>query len=128
MMSGKHLWTDGGEELADVPRAVWEQLVEEVEDADYMATIRDMEAAIEAGTMETFPGELVFAISNGANAVRSFRDHRGLTVEALAETAGLSRAYVTQIETGVRTGTAATLAKLAKALGVDVELLICSQD
>ena len=127
-MGVQYLRTDGGEELVVVPRAVWEQLVAEVEDAEDIAAIREMEAAIEAGTMETFPGELVFAISNGANAVRSFRDHRGLTVEALAETAGLSRAYVTQIETGVRTGTAATLAKLAKALGVDVELLICSQD
>ena len=127
-MGVQYLRTDGGEELVVVPRAVWEQLVAEVEDAEDIAAIREMEAAIEAGRMETFPGELVFAISNGANAVRSFRDFRGLTVEALAETAGLSRAYVTQIETGVRTGTAATLAKLAKALGVDVELLICSQD
>jgi len=35
---------------------------------------------------------------------------------------------VTQIETGVRTVTAATLAKLAKALGVDVELSIWNRN
>jgi transcriptional regulator with XRE-family HTH domain len=36
----------------------------------------------------------------------------------------LSRAYVSQIEGGKRTGSAATLAKLAQALGVSVAGLI----
>ena len=42
----------------------------------------------------------------------------------LAKRAGISGAYLSQIESGVREGTGATLKKLAKALGVDLDLLI----
>ena len=123
-MGVQFLRTDSGEELAVVPRAEWEALVEALEDAEDNAAADRVEAAIAAGEMETFPGELIFALSNGANGVRAFREHRGLTAEALAAKAGISRAYLTQIESGSRKGTAATLKKLAAALGVDMELLV----
>lgn len=115
---------DDGEELAVLPRADFEALIEALEDAEDNAAADKVEAAIAAGEMEVFPGELVFSISDGANPVRAFREHRGLTAEALATRAGISRAYLTQIETGSRAGTAATLKKLATALGVDLELLV----
>ena len=123
-MGVQYLTTPTGDELAVLPRADFEALLELVEDAEDNAACDAIEAALAAGTMETFPGELVFAISDGANPVRAFRDHRGLTAEALAASAGISRAYLSQIEAGSRKGTAATLKKLAKALGVDVDLLI----
>ncbi|MEY4907314.1 MAG: hypothetical protein RL260_1032 [Pseudomonadota bacterium] len=56
--------------------------------------------------------------------MRAWREHRGMTLQVLADAAGLSRAYVSQIEGGKRTGSAATLAKLAQALGVSVAGLI----
>ncbi len=123
-MSVQYLTTPGGDELAVLPRADFEALLELVEDAADNAAADEIEKALAAGTMETFPGELVSALIHGANPVRTFRDHRGLTAEALAAKAGISRAYLSQIEAGSRTGTTATLSKLAKALGVDLELLV----
>lgn len=123
-MGVQYLTTPAGDELVVLPRVDFEALLEFVEDAEDLAAAEQIAAAVADGTMETFPGELVFAISDGANPVRAFRDHRGLTAEALAAKAGISRAYLSQIEAGRRNGTAATLKKLATALGVDVDLLI----
>lgn len=123
-MTERFLRTPSGKELVVLSRADWEALVEKAEDYIDIASIKARDAAYQRGEIEAHPAELVYSICDGANPIRAFRDHRGLTVEALAKAAGLSRAYVTQIETGVRTGTAKTLGKLAKALGVDVELLI----
>ena len=118
------LTTAAGEELAVLPRAQWEALVEAAEDAYDIAESEKIRAAIASGEMEVFPGELISSLIHGANGVRAFREHRGLTAEALAAKAGISRAYLTQIESGSRKGTAATLKKLAAALGVDMELLV----
>lgn len=123
-MTVQFITAEDGREMALLPREEWERLMDLAEEAEDLADAERLHAAWKAGEIEAYPAELVYALGDGANPVRTFREHRGLTVEALATAAGLSRAYVTQIEIGVRTGTAATLAKLAKALGVDVEMLI----
>ena len=73
---------------------------------------------------EGFPVALVKREIAGEHPVAIFRDHRGLTAAALADATGLSRAYISEIENGKKTGSAATLLKIARALEVDVELLI----
>ena len=73
---------------------------------------------------ESFPMELVDRLLAGDNAVRVYRDHRGMTQKQLAGAAGINPLYLSQIERGVRTGSARTLAALAEALGVDVDDLI----
>jgi transcriptional regulator with XRE-family HTH domain len=55
--------------------------------------------------------------------LRAWREQRGLTLQTLAAAAGLSKPYVSQIEGGKRAGTAATLKKLARALGVPMGAL-----
>jgi transcriptional regulator with XRE-family HTH domain len=46
-----------------------------------------------------------------------------MTSQALADAAGVSRPYISQIETGRRTGTLATLQCLAQALAIPVQAL-----
>jgi transcriptional regulator with XRE-family HTH domain len=46
-----------------------------------------------------------------------------LTLQALADAAGVSKPYVSQIEGGKRAGTTATLKKLAGVLGVPLDVL-----
>ena len=60
---------------------------------------------------------------DGSHSVRAWREHRGLTLQALADAAGISKAYVSQIEGGKRAGTAATVKKLAKVLRVPLDAL-----
>lgn len=50
--------------------------------------------------------------------LRYFRAERGLTLEQLAEVTGLSRGFLSQLETGARQPSTATLALLAEALKV----------
>jgi transcriptional regulator with XRE-family HTH domain len=53
-------------------------------------------------------------------AIRHLRIKRGLSQEDLAKNAGLSRTFLTGVETGTRNLTLQTMSRLAEALGVGV--------
>ena len=59
--------------------------------------------------------------NTGDSPLKVFREYRGLTQAALAELAGISRLYLSQIETGRRGGSVKTLRALAKALDVELD-------
>lgn len=52
------------------------------------------------------------------------RERRALTQEKLAELAGLHRAYIGQIERGEKNIGLRNLEKIAKALNVDIRVLV----
>jgi transcriptional regulator with XRE-family HTH domain len=52
--------------------------------------------------------------------VRSLREARGLSLKALAEGAGVSESFVSQIERGVANPSVASLRRLSEALGASV--------
>lgn len=68
---------------------------------------------------ETFPLEIATRLTAGDNPLKVFREYRGLTQEALAEEAGLSTGYVSQMETGFRPGSVKSLGRLAIILGIE---------
>lgn len=115
----------GGEELAIMSRAHFDRLMERLED---MADAREAKAIlgrVTRGKEEVFPAAIVRqTLSSGANRIRIWRDYRAMTAEKLAKAAGISRAYLTQIENGHRTGPAELYAKLAGILKVDMEMLM----
>lgn len=59
--------------------------------------------------------------------LRELRAARGFTQEQLCEAAGVSVDAVNRIERGERTPTLATLASLARALGVEITDLVRSE-
>ena len=79
--------------------------------------------AAKARKSEAFPAEVVNAILDGIHPVKALCEYRRLTQAALAKSAGIGKLYLSQIETGRRTGSLATLRALAKALRVDLELV-----
>ena len=111
---------DGKPAFYVLPAALWELVREAVEDAEDAAAY-DRAIANDDGTR--YPAAVVQAELDGVSSVRAWRTTRGLTAQALADAAGLSRPYLSQIESGKRTGTAATLKKLALALNVPVGAL-----
>ncbi len=95
-------------------------MCESLDDADAVAAY-DRAVAQDDGF--TIPAAVMRAELDGSHSVRAWREHRGLTLQALADAAGISKAYVSQIEGGKRAGTAATLKKLAKVLRVPLDAL-----
>lgn len=112
---------DGKRLFYVVPADIWEQVKEMVEDAEDAAAYAE---AVANDDGVRFPAAVAYAIADGATPLRAWREHKGLTLQALADAAGVSKPYVSQIEGGKRTGTTATLRKLAAALGVPVGALV----
>lgn len=69
------------------------------------------------------PAAVANAILNGQQPVKAWREHRDLTQEALAGKAGISKAYLCQIETRKRVGALKTLRAIADALAVSMNEL-----
>jgi len=59
--------------------------------------------------------------------IKELREKAGLTVEALAEQAGLSKSYMSEIQTGKKQANARVLENVARALGCSVIDLIDAQ-
>jgi len=57
--------------------------------------------------------------------LKSLREKKGLTMQELADKAGVSDAYIAMLETGKRKNPSlAALRRIAKALGVSIEQLL----
>lgn len=84
--------------------------------------IDDFKMRLAAGGEEEWvPAGTANRILDGENPVKVWREYRGMTQESLAERAGISKAYLCQIETGKRAGAVKTLRAIAAALGVTVD-------
>jgi DNA-binding XRE family transcriptional regulator len=120
-MSVQFIETDDGKRLAVLPEADYRALLEAKEESNDLAAVREFDARLARGDEELIPAEYVNRMLDGENKIRVWREYRGLTVKALAEAAGVTPAYLSQIETGAREGTLATLKKLSAALRVTID-------
>lgn len=112
---------NGKPEWAVLP---YEEYLRLVEQAELLEDIRDFDEinnAIERGKEELIPAEVVNAILDGKNPIKVWREHRSLTQQELADRVGISKPYLSQLETGKRTGTTDVLAAIAEALDVSLE-------
>ena len=112
---------DGKPSFYVVPARLWERVKDMVEAAEDAAAYAE---AVANDDGVRFPSDVARAMADGTSPLRAWREHKGLTLQALADAAGVSKPYVSQIEGGKRAGTAATLKKLAAALGVPVDALV----
>ena len=111
---------NGKREYAVVPMELFARLMRAAEGLDDVALFDAVKAADDGFRV---PGAVAHAILDGTHPVKAWREYRGFTQDALAEKAGISKAYLSQIETGKRTGVAKTLKTLASALGVTLNEL-----
>jgi DNA-binding XRE family transcriptional regulator len=108
--------------FAVVPIDIWEKLRESVEDIEDVA-LYDKAKANDSGFR--IPHEIVTrTLVEGENAVKVWREYRGLTLELLASSANISKAYLSQIENGKRHGTLRVMKSLAKSLDVPLDILV----
>ena len=60
--------------------------------------------------------------------IRSLRERRGLSQEALSDLAGLSRSFLGEIERGDAVPSVETLQKLADGLGEKLSFIVCQYE
>jgi DNA-binding XRE family transcriptional regulator len=111
---------DGKREYAIVPIDIFDRLMEVAEDIDDIA-LYDAAKAKDDGTR--IPAEVVNAELDGAHPIKAWRKYRNMTVQALADKAGISKPFLSQIEGRKRTGTIAVISAIAKSLDVPVDLV-----
>lgn len=112
------------DETVTLSKADYEALLEALEEAHDRARLRQVEADLAAGRTEEIPLDMAEALLEGANPVRTWRKYRGLTAGDLAAQVGISKAYLSEIESGKKPGSVAVLAQLAKALRLDMDDLM----
>jgi len=91
------------------------------EDMADLNSAADILARIKAGTEELIPSAVVNRLLTGDAPLMVWREHRGLSQAELARQSGVNRIQIIDIEAGRKTGSAATLKKLATALQVDMD-------
>lgn len=114
---------DGKPEWAVIPYEMYQRLVEDVEMLQDIYDYDEAKKAITAGE-ELIPSQVTYAILDGENPIRVWREYRGLTQQQLADKAGISKPYLSQIESGQRKGSTEVLAAIAKALDLSLDDLI----
>jgi len=113
---------NGKHEYAVVPFSLYLRMVEAMEDREDVEALDRFHAEDDGFRI---PHAIVEReLIGGEHPVKLWREHRGLTLEALAEKAGISKAFLSQIENGKRQGTAKTLKALSVALQVPLDVLI----
>ncbi|PJO47984.1 helix-turn-helix domain-containing protein [Brucella pituitosa] len=123
-MQVQFIKTPQGEEMAILPKADYDKLVEAFEDREDIEAARKFRAKLAAGEEELIPAEYVNRMIDGENKIKVWRDFRGMSAKALADAAGLSAPYVSQIESGTREGSLDALKKIAEALKVTIDELV----
>jgi DNA-binding XRE family transcriptional regulator len=116
---------NGKPEWAVIPYQEYQRLVEEAEMLHDVRAYDEAKQAVAEGE-ELIPSHVTYAILDGGNPVRVMREHRGLTQQQLAETAGISVPYLSQIEAGKRRGSTTVLAAIARVLGLTLDDLVRS--
>ena len=113
-------------EVAILPRAEYETLRAKADEFDEdEGTARLIERGrqeIESGGL-LLPLEVVDRLADGESPLRVLREWRALTQVDLATQTKLSQSYISDIESGRRTGTPAVLRQIADALQVPLDLL-----
>ena len=108
-------------EMITIPAAEYRTLLGAAANlADLTAHDRAM-AAIARGDEELVPEAFAKRLIAGESPVRVWRELRGLTQAALSTGSGVNRVQIANIESGAKSGSVATLRKLADALGVGLD-------
>jgi DNA-binding XRE family transcriptional regulator len=113
-------------EIAILPRVEYERLKkladEATEDAGTARLVARAKKDI-AGGGPLLPKAVVDRLANGENPIRVLREFRDETQMELRVRVGITQGYLSDLETGKRKGPLELHQKIARALGVPLDLL-----
>lgn len=126
-MSVQIIKKDGRPEWAVIPYEEYQRLLEAAEMLQDVRDYDEVKAALARGEEELIPAAVTDALLAGENPLRVWREYRGLTQQQVAAEAGISKPYLSQLESGQRKGTAEVLSHIAGALKVSLDDLVVSE-
>ena len=111
---------NGHPEWAVIPYESYKQLVE---DGEMLQDIRDYDEAKQAiqDGEELVPSHITFAILDGENPIKVWREYRGLTEQALAEAAGITLSELSQILRSEKLSATPHIYAVGQALGLALD-------
>ena len=112
---------DGKPEYAVIPWADYLRLTEGASEMDDETLYARAKAADEG--LEPIPSEIAERIFAGESPIRVFRQWRRLKVKELAEKAGISSSYLSEIEHGKRAAVTTVLA-ISTELAISIDLIV----
>ena len=114
-----------GEEMVMMSRAEYDALLAAVEEAfEDGADVATYDAAIAAMSPdEALPPSVSAMILKGSSPLRGFRKWREMSQQQLADGAGLTQGFLSDLETGRRSLTVDVAARLRLALGLPASWL-----
>ena len=128
MASVQFIVSPSGDELAVLPRSEYERLaalaLEAEEDAADAAAYAEAKAEWELAGRPVYPADLSALLLKSKSRLAAIRKWRGLSQEVLAGRAEIQQGYLSDLETGRRSGSKATLERLAKSLDVPAAWLL----
>lgn len=122
-MKAQIIEKNGKPEYAVIPYADYLRMLAFMEDKADARVVAEFYDSYAAGLEPLVPAEILRRELEGEPPMKLWREHRGLTQQALADQAGISKPYLSQIESGKRQGTVETLAAIARVLNVPLEFL-----
>jgi len=116
----------GGVELAILPKSEYERLAKQAADEEIGTArlVQKARDAIATGREIVLPKAVVDRLAAGENPIHVLREWRGTTQVELVAAIGITQGYLSELEAGKRKGPVALHQKIAKALGVPIDLLL----
>lgn len=112
----RYVTTPGGEELAILPRAELEELLDIAGHSAAMADYRE-------GRDEALTTEEMRELLKARTPLAFWRRRRMITQAALADLAETTQPHIADLESGKRRGSLDVMARIARALNVPLESL-----
>lgn len=110
--------TNGKREYAVIPMDIFERIAPTLEDLEDSAELIEFEKKDDGFSI---PAEVAHPILDGTHPIKAWRNYHKMTQDQLAEQAGISKPYLSQIENRKREGALKSLRAIAKVLGVGVD-------
>ena len=119
--------TDAGEELVILSRRDYDAMLARA--GDQAAENAMTERILTATAGDTaIPDAVWKEIEAAPSPIKPLRQWRGITQEQLADSAGISQGYLSELETGRRSGAIETLRAIAAALQVGLDAVAYAED
>lgn len=120
-MNVQILEKDGQPEFAVLAFDDYQALLNAQEELNDIKESSQIKADITSGQEETIPAEIVNRLLNDENPIKVWREYRNIDQVEMANKLGITPSFLSQIETGKKTGSIKTRRKIADFLNLDLD-------